>query len=333
VNASREIRDKELQVARPKPWLKMWTEWIHDPKMLSLTLAEQAAWWRLVSLAQEQAQDGRIATSNGRPLNLGEIADCLHLKEQEGKILKRMIQKMTDAGSLHWDGAVLVITKFIGRQAKRASDDAAAAAERQRAHRARLSREIRDSQKGLSPDPSLKNTEGEGETEAEVEVTDVTLRDRFTKSSLRSREIRDMNGREPPRQGPSKVRASPDSAQEMSREIRDEPDVLGRLATLYEENIGVLTPKIADQFREFTARFRGPVEWIDDAFTEACRQNVRKWAYIEKILETWQTEGRGGKTYGKSPREKGEPGAPRPYTREEAEAAGWTVNPGDETED
>lgn len=301
---------------RPKPWLKMWIEWIHDAKMLSLTLAEQAAWWKLVSLAQEQAQDGRLAT-NGRPLNLEEIANCIHLTQREDiKALKGMIRKMTDARSLHWDGAVLVVTNFEKRQAKRASDDAAAAAERQRAHRARLSREIRDSlQKGLSPDPSLKN--GEGETEVEVEVTDVTTRDIQTDSLLSHAKSRDRPlGNDP----------------ETGGLLGKKSEVLGRLATLYEENIGVLTPKIADQFREFAVRFRGPVEWIDDAFTESCRQNVRKWAYIEKILETWQTEGRGGKTHGK-PREKGEPGAPRRYTREEAEAAGWSVNPGDETED
>lgn len=40
-------------MSRSKPWLKLWCEWVDDPKMLRLSLAEQAAWWRVVTLAQK----------------------------------------------------------------------------------------------------------------------------------------------------------------------------------------------------------------------------------------------------------------------------------------
>lgn len=59
---------------------------------------------------------------------------------------------------------------------------------------------------------------------------------------------------------------------------------------LYERNIGMLTPFIADQLRDAEETY--PAEWIEDAFRIAVEQNVRKWAYVRRILERWATEGR-----------------------------------------
>jgi DnaD/phage-associated family protein len=60
---------------------------------------------------------------------------------------------------------------------------------------------------------------------------------------------------------------------------------------LYEANIGMLTPIIADELREAEKEY--PVEWIEDAFREAVSLNKRSWRYIHAILENWRTEGRG----------------------------------------
>ncbi|MFQ5854222.1 MAG: DnaD domain-containing protein [Anaerolineae bacterium] len=59
---------------------------------------------------------------------------------------------------------------------------------------------------------------------------------------------------------------------------------------LYERNIGVLTPFIADQLWDAEQTY--PADWIEDAFRIAVEQNVRKWAYVRRILERWETEGR-----------------------------------------
>ncbi|NVM23480.1 MAG: hypothetical protein HWN68_17075, partial [Desulfobacterales bacterium] len=60
-------------MAKFQPWLKMWVEWVDDPKMLSLTLAEQGVWWRLCTLAKKCMADGFLAKGNGAPLSLDEI--------------------------------------------------------------------------------------------------------------------------------------------------------------------------------------------------------------------------------------------------------------------
>lgn len=59
---------------------------------------------------------------------------------------------------------------------------------------------------------------------------------------------------------------------------------------LYEANIGMLSPIIAEQLRDAEADY--PMAWIEDAFREAAAQNVRNWRYIARILERWEREGR-----------------------------------------
>jgi DNA replication protein len=60
---------------------------------------------------------------------------------------------------------------------------------------------------------------------------------------------------------------------------------------LYEQNIGMLTPMIAEELREAERQY--PAAWIADAFREAVAGNKRSWKYIRAILERWRTEGRG----------------------------------------
>ena len=60
--------------------------------------------------------------------------------------------------------------------------------------------------------------------------------------------------------------------------------------TLYEQNIGLLAPMIADELKDAVDQY--PQEWIEAAFREAVQQNKRKWSYIRAILRRWETEGR-----------------------------------------
>ena len=63
---------------------------------------------------------------------------------------------------------------------------------------------------------------------------------------------------------------------------------------LYEENIGVITPMIAETLTELEESYSP--EWIREAFIEAIKNNVRKLRYIEVILKNWQEEGRYERT-------------------------------------
>ena len=65
--------------------------------------------------------------------------------------------------------------------------------------------------------------------------------------------------------------------------------------TLYEQNIGMLTPMIKEELIDALKVY--PESWVRDAIREAVNQNIRKNSYILAILERWKTEGRDDGTY------------------------------------
>ncbi len=60
--------------------------------------------------------------------------------------------------------------------------------------------------------------------------------------------------------------------------------------TLYEQNIGALTPLIADMLREAEKEY--PSAWFEEAFEIAAARNVRNWKYVEAILKRWKEKGK-----------------------------------------
>jgi DnaD/phage-associated family protein len=65
--------------------------------------------------------------------------------------------------------------------------------------------------------------------------------------------------------------------------------------TMYEENIGLLTPMIAEELRDAEKTY--PELWIKDAVKEAVNAGKRNWRYISAILERWATEGKSDGTH------------------------------------
>jgi DnaD/phage-associated family protein len=77
---------------------------------------------------------------------------------------------------------------------------------------------------------------------------------------------------------------------------------------LYEQNIGLLTPLIAEELRDAEKTY--PADWIEEAFRIAVEQNARRWRYVRGVLERWAEK---GKDSGGEKRER------RWYTEEEYE--------------
>jgi len=61
---------------------------------------------------------------------------------------------------------------------------------------------------------------------------------------------------------------------------------------LYEENIGPLTPLIADTLKDAEESY--PDEWMAEVIELAVKNNKRNWKYCEAILKRWKEEGRHG---------------------------------------
>ncbi len=85
-----------------------------------------------------------------------------------------------------------------------------------------------------------------------------------------------------------KEQPCPETAAEM-------PDIF----TVYEENIGLLTPIIADELREAEKLY--PEAWLRDAIKRAVEENKRNWSYIQAILERWTREGKDDGTHQRNP--------------------------------
>jgi DnaD/phage-associated family protein len=71
--------------------------------------------------------------------------------------------------------------------------------------------------------------------------------------------------------------------------------------TLYEENIGPLTPVIAERLKDAERDY--PYEWLIDAINQSIENNVRRWSYIAAILERWKKEGRSDEASGRNRKE------------------------------
>ena len=81
--------------------------------------------------------------------------------------------------------------------------------------------------------------------------------------------------------------------------VAEQPNIFA----LYEDNVGMLSPMMADELREAEQAY--PAPWIEDAFREAVSHNKRSWRYIARILERWEREGRGDGEPGRRPKKAG----------------------------
>ena len=77
--------------------------------------------------------------------------------------------------------------------------------------------------------------------------------------------------------------------------------------SLYEQNIGPLTPILSERLREAAKLY--PPAWVEDAFAEAVNYNRRSWAYVARILENWAADGRERQQDRDRARTKPEPNA------------------------
>ncbi len=83
---------------------------------------------------------------------------------------------------------------------------------------------------------------------------------------------------------------SPNESYTLEPEPWEAAEILPSIYSLYEQNIGILTPIIGEQIGEAEEKY--PAVWITDAIKESASQNKRSWAYISGILERWHREGR-----------------------------------------
>ncbi len=78
-------------------------------------------------------------------------------------------------------------------------------------------------------------------------------------------------------------------------EVENEEDhppaaVVGNSFTVYEQNIGPLTPAVAERIK--LAEQDYSIAWVVEAIGLAARRNKRRWDYVEGILRNWHRDGK-----------------------------------------
>lgn len=73
--------------------------------------------------------------------------------------------------------------------------------------------------------------------------------------------------------------------QDVKKLTTDETEII----KFYEENIGTLTPFIAEELLEYLRTMN--IELIQEAIKIATRNNIRSWSYIRGILKSWDNKG------------------------------------------
>lgn len=89
------------------------------------------------------------------------------------------------------------------------------------------------------------------------------------------------------------LESTKDLATPLSDEVAETEEVLAKapnIYTLYEANIGLITPLIAENLKWAEQTY--PWHWLEEAFKIAVTLNKRNWRYVEAILERWATEGK-----------------------------------------
>ncbi len=81
---------------------------------------------------------------------------------------------------------------------------------------------------------------------------------------------------------------------EVEKKVASSPPIPD-IFSLYEQNIGMLTPIIVEELKEALRIY--PDAWINEAIGEATKHNKRNWRYISKILDNWANQGRNDGTY------------------------------------
>lgn len=115
-----------------RPWIKLWTEMLDDPKLAILPEEERWAWVALLLVSARSPEPGKLLLPNGRPMTASQLWSLCRPVNLLAKGFQKALQTFEESNMVYWDGEVLVVTHWHARQ----DTQDATAAERKRRQRA-----------------------------------------------------------------------------------------------------------------------------------------------------------------------------------------------------
>lgn len=239
-----------------KRWIKFWTqETLYGTTSEELELDEQALWFKLLALAGDSPEPGKIVIAPGVPPSDEQIAAIFKAPLNVWLRTKERLQD-PDVDKIIINEGIIHIKNWDKYQSE--FDRAEYMRQYMRDYR---KRESKTNSKQLTSKPANSKTRYTEQNRTEDILTTTTARE----------------------------------------------ENLAKISSLYEDNIGRLTPTIAERLKDIAGEYPGG--WFEEALKDAVSLEHRNLKYIEAILERWKVEGF------KAPRKEGRGGKQRRQER------------------
>lgn len=228
-----------------KRWIKLWTqETLYGTTSQELELDEQAIWFKLLALAGDSPEPGRVEVAPGIPMTDEQIAGVVKAPLDVWLRTKERLQD-PDVDKIIINEGIIHIKNWDKYQSE--FDRAEYMRQYMRDYR---KRESKTNNKQLTSKPANSKT-------------------RYTEQNR---------------------------TEDILTTTREEN--LAKISSLYDDNIGRLTPTIAERLKDIVGEYEEG--WFEEALKEAVGLEHRNLKYIEAILERWKKEGfksprKGGK--------------------------------------
>ena len=224
-----------------KRWIKLWTqETLYGTTSQELELDEQAIWFKLLALAGDSPEPGKVEIAPGIPMTDQQIASIMSASLAVWlKTKQRLLDP--DVDKIHINESIIYITNWDKYQG--VFDKAEYMRDYMRDYRKTMRKtNSKTVNSKTANDKTEEQNRGEG---------------RGTEDILTTTTATEEN--------------------------------LAKISSLYEDNIGRLTPTIAERLKDIAGEY--PRGWFEEALKDAVSLEHRNLKYIEAILERWKVEG------------------------------------------
>lgn len=242
------------------PWFRVYTELRTDSKMEFLDDHQFRIWMNLLCMAAESKTRGMVIASDGKPYPISVLSKALRTVDRKLKAALALFERL-DMVEITDDG--IAIKHFLDRQYDKPSDMPNRTAERKQKSRQNkeeshanvtpLSRESHEEKHGESRESHANVTTHNTDTDTDIYITTTTTTNTNVSVGV------------------------------------DGSCCLDKIVNLYQDNISPLTGILAESLMADREQYGDA--WVEQAIIMAVKQNKRKPAYVNGILQNWWRNG------------------------------------------
>lgn len=240
-------------------WIKFWTqETLYGTTSRELRLDEQACWFKLLALAGDSPEPGKVEVAPGIPMTDQQIAGIVGAPLNTWLRTKDRLLA-PDVGKIFVNNGIIHIKNWQKYQS-----------------------EWERVKRYPSQEPTKEPTDFPTDFPTENPTNELSV---GISVGIPTENPTRIPEEEEEEEGDD-ISAATTRGKKAQKKEKNE---LAVISNLYEQNIGQITPMVAEKLRALADTY--PAGWFKEALGEAVGAGVRKLNYIESILERWRVEG------------------------------------------